>query len=255
MENKMAQELYNDGNHICVAFRDLVKGGAVQANQFLVIDGGHAAIIDPGGELTYSRLFVALTQYINVKGLDYIIASHQDPDIIASIHKWLAGTDCKMVVPELWERFVGHFTRPGKTDNRTIPIPDEGSKLKLGNISLAALPAHFLHAEGNFQFYDPVSKILFSGDLGANLPPGDLDVPVKKLDEIMPYMEGFHKRYMNSNRVCRYWANMVRELEIKMIVPQHGRSIQGKAIPQFIEWISNLECGVDLMTQNNYKLP
>lgn len=251
----MAQELFNDGNHICVVFRDLVKGSAVQANQFLLVDGGHAAIIDPGGELTYARLFMALSQYLNVKGLDYIIASHQDPDIVASIHKWLSGTDCKIVVPALWERFVSHFTKPGRTDNRTIPIPDEGTRLRLGNIQLWALPAHFLHAEGNFQFYDPVSKILFSGDLGANLPPGDLDKPVTKLAEIMPYMEGFHKRYMNSNKITRYWANMVRKLDIKMIVPQHGRAFQGKAIPEFIAWIANLECGVDLMTQDNYALP
>ena len=29
----MSVELYNKGNHICVAFRDLVTGEAVQANQ------------------------------------------------------------------------------------------------------------------------------------------------------------------------------------------------------------------------------
>ncbi|MGD9297938.1 MAG: MBL fold metallo-hydrolase, partial [Chromatiales bacterium] len=65
----MSVELYNNGNHICVAFRDLVTGEAVQANQFLLIDGEHAAIIDPGGELTYSRLFMALSKYLNVTGL------------------------------------------------------------------------------------------------------------------------------------------------------------------------------------------
>jgi flavorubredoxin len=48
---------------------------------------------------------------------------------------------------------------------------------------------------------------------------------------------------------------MVRKLDIKMIVPQHGRAFQGKAIPEFIAWIANLECGVDLMTQDNYALP
>jgi flavorubredoxin len=251
----MPVELYNDGNHACVAFRDLVTGDAVQANQFLIIDGGHAAIIDPGGELTYSRLYMALGNYLNVTGLDYVIASHQDPDIVASINKWLIGTDCKVVVPQLWERFIPHFTRPGKLENRMISIPDKGMRLRLGNFELFALPAHFLHAEGNFQFYDPVSRILFSGDLGANLAQHELDQPVTRISEVMDSMSGFHRRYMNSNKACRYWANMVGQLDIRMIVPQHGRCFTGRAVSEFIDWVATLECGLDLMTQENYRLP
>ena len=251
----MSVELYNRGNHICAAFRDLVTGEAVQANQFLLIDGEHAAIIDPGGELTYSRLFMALSKYLNVTGLDYVIASHQDPDIVASINKWLVGTDCKVVVPALWERFIPHFTRPGKLQDRMITIPDAGMRLTLGNIQLMALPAHFLHAEGNFQFYDPVSKILFSGDLGANLALSELDTPVTRISDVIDTMRPFHRRYMNANKACRYWANMVRELEIEMIVPQHGRCFAGRAVNELIDWISTLECGLDLMTQDNYRLP
>ncbi len=45
-------ELYNDGTRICVAFRNLVVGQAVQANQFFIYDYNHSALIDPGGELT-----------------------------------------------------------------------------------------------------------------------------------------------------------------------------------------------------------
>jgi len=250
-------ELFNNGEHVCLAFRDLVTGGeAVQANQFLVFDHEHAALIDPGGELTYTRLFMAISEHMNVKNLDYVIASHQDPDIVASLNKWLIGTDAKIVVPELWQRFIPHFTRPGKITGRMLAMPDEGMNLELGSISLKALPAHFMHAEGNFQFYDPISKILFSGDMGANLcPEADLDKPVEKLDEIMPYMDGFHKRYINSNKVCRFWVNMVRQLEINMIVPQHGRAFQGAAIKEFLNYIENLQCGVDLFTQDHYKIP
>ncbi len=71
----------------------------------------------------------------------------------------------------------------------------------------------------------------------------------------MPYMYGFHKRYINSNRVCRFWVNMVRQLEISMIVPQHGRALQGRAIAEFFNYIENLECGIDLFTQANYQIP
>ncbi|MGV6816241.1 MAG: MBL fold metallo-hydrolase [Thiotrichales bacterium] len=252
----MALELYNKGNHVCVVFSDLVVGEAVQANQFLIADHDHAALIDPGGELTYTRLYMALGNYVAARKLDFVIASHQDPDIVASLNRWLVGTDCKAVVPQLWERFIPHFTAVGKTKGRLISIPDAGMNLQIGNISLAALPAHFLHAEGNFHFYDPVSKILFSGDMGANLASGDLEKPFKKLSEAIPYMEGFHRRYMNSRKVTLYWANMIRQLDIDWMVPQHGRPFKGKkVIAEFLDWIAMLECGVDLMTQDNYRLP
>ena len=252
----MPTELFNNGEHICVAFRDLVAQEAVQANQFLIFDSNHAALLDPGGELTYTDLYLGIAAYMNVKELDYVVASHQDPDIVASLNKWLVGTKAKMVVPQLWERFIPHFTRPGKLKGRIITVPDEGTNLQLGGIQLKALPAHFLHAEGNFQFYDPKSRILFSGDMGANLcPPEQLDRPAKKLSEVLPYMEAFHRRYMNSNKVCRLWANMVAQLDIQMLVPQHGRALTGKAIGEFINWISNLQCGIDLMTQDNYRIP
>ena len=252
----MAVELYNDGAHVCVAFRDLVRGEAVQANQFMIYDNGHAALLDPGGELTYSRLFMAISDYMNVKKLDYVVASHQDPDIVASVNKWLVGTDCKVVVPALWERFIPHFTRPGKLQGRVVTIPDDGIALRLGNIRLQALPAHFLHAEGNYSFYDPVSRILFSGDIGANLPPGDLDRPVKRLKEVLPYMEGFHRRYMNAHKVCRFWVSMVRQLPVEAVVPQHGRAFEGRrVVAKFLDWLEGLECGVDLMTQAQYRVP
>lgn len=252
----MGQELYNDGSHICVVFRDLVTGETVQANQVVIFDHDHAALLDPGGELTYTRLFMAISNYMNVKKLDYVVASHQDPDIVASVNKWLVGTNCRVVVPALWERFIPHFTGPGKLADRVISIPDAGLNLTLGQIRLQALPAHFLHAEGNYSFYDPVSRILFSGDIGANLPPGNLDDAVKKLDEVIPYMEGFHRRYMSSNRICRYWVNMIRGLDVETIVPQHGRAFAGKkVVNDLLNWLEGLDCGIDLINQDLYRLP
>ena len=122
---------------------------------------------------------------------------------------------------------------------------------------LLALPAHFLHAEGNFQFYDPVSKILFSGDLGASIvTSGKASEPVTDFASHIQYMEGFHKRYIVAGKICKYWANMVRQLDIEQIVPQHGNRFVGKdAVNKFIDWIEQLECGVDLMTQDSYRLP
>jgi len=254
----MSIVLYRDEHHVCIAFENLVHGSAIQSNQFLVVDHGHAALIDPGGELTYSALSIELGKLIRIKDLDLILASHQDPDIIASLEKWLMYTDCQIAISELWSRFLPHLI-PGFNErlvrNRIIAIPDRGKDIQLGSCTIRALPAHFMHSEGNFSFYDPISKILFSGDIGSSMAPGGCKEPVKNFATHVKNMQGFHERYMNSNRVCRYWVSMVRELDLKMIIPQHGCPFADKeVIDQFLGWFENLQCGVDLMTQQNYSL-
>jgi flavorubredoxin len=49
---------------------------------------------------------------------------------------------------------------------------------------------------------------------------------------------------------------MVRELEVDMIVPQHGKRFEGpEMIERFLNWVSELPCGIDLLTQENYTRP
>lgn len=255
----MTIELYNDGNHKCFSYENIVGGRGVQSNQFLVVDDGHAALIDPGGDLTYPDLYIHLSQEITVKDLDYVIASHQDPDIVSSLSHWIAGTESKIAIPKVWERFIPHLCRSTKAkemEQRLVCIPDEGMALHLGSSLLVAIPAHYLHSEGNFQFYDPVSKILFSGDLGASFVDDDLSEPVTDFADHTRYMVDFHRRFMGSNKILRFWANMVRELDLEWIVPQHGRPYKGKeTIDEFLSWLDDLQCGIDLTTQDNYRLP
>ena len=172
----------------------------------------------------------------------------------------MTATDAPVYISRLWERFAPHFCKPGKTAGRVVGLPDAGQRLQLGTgadrFELWALPAHFMHAEGNFQFYDPVSRILFSGDLGASLGVSlNPEQPVSSLAAHIPRMEGFHRRYMVSNKILRLWAAMARQLDIDMIVPQHGAPMVGAAVGEFIAWVEQLECGIDLFGPAHYQLP
>lgn len=256
----MGVELYNDGRHLCLAFHDLVDDAndqAVQSNQFLIVDQGQGALIDPGGTMTYNGLLLAMQRLFPPRELKYLLASRADPDVVGSLNKWFVATDCQVVISRVWARFIPHLTGGKDVAGRIIGIPDEGMEIGLGNCVLKALPAHFLHSAGNFQFYDPVSRILFSGDLGTSLVPHELAAePVRDFDTHLRFMAGFHRRYMGSNRVCRLWANMARGLDIEMIVPQHGSRMVGKPmVARFIDWVENLSCGIDLVTQDNYRIP
>lgn len=256
----MAVELFNDGKHICLMFSDLIEeegGATVQSNQFLIVDDGKGILLDPGGVLTYNELYMEMSKYFPPKRLEYIFASHADPDIIASLPRWLTGSEARLLISSVWSRFVPHFCPPGKTEGRIIAVPDQGTLLPFGDTVFQILPAHFLHAEGNLQFYDPRSRMLFSGDMGASMLPGALaTTPVRDFARHLPYMRGFHTRYMVANKVCRYWAAMVRKLDPEWIVPQHGAPFHGRAmIAEFLSWIESLACGVDLMSQEMYQAP
>lgn len=259
------QVIYDDGKHRCIVFSDLVHGKEViQANQFLIIhtnDDGETEglVIDPGGDLTYTSLTLAVLKYMEMHQIRYVLGSHQDPDIIASMPRWLIHTQAKIVISQLWQRFVPHLNSSFTTgrlqedlSHRLIGVPDSGGVVQIAGANLYILPAHFLHSVGNFQFYDPISKILFSGDMGASVA-GDAHIPVQNFEEHVLTMYGFHRRYMVSKKVTKLWADSVRELDIDMIVPQHGKAFVGREmINKFLDWISNLDCGVDLVNPATY---
>lgn len=255
----MALVLYDDGNHKCVAFTELVQGEGIQSNQFAIIDQGEGILLDPGGNLTYKHLIAELADYFLPSRTRYIFASHQDPDIIASVGGWLLITDAQVIIAEEWTRFLPHFCMRGATAGRLVAIPPRGMWLRLGGADLQIVPAHYLHTVGFFQIYDPISKILFSGDIGASLMDGHAaGLPVSDFDAHLhdSHMLAFHRRYMSNNKACRLWVNMVRQLDIEWIVPQHGGSFQGKTmVKRFLDWFETLECGTDLIGPADFAPP
>jgi flavorubredoxin len=255
----MPRILFEENGHKVVLFADLVKGDGIQSNQLYIESNKHSAILDPGGALTYQPLQMAISKMTPLKNLDFVIASHQDPDIITSLDKWLLYSDAKIVISELWKRFLPHLVPEFVSEEhpgRIVPIPDKGAIIKFGDCELLALPAHFLHSVGNFHFYDTTSKILFSGDMGASLTEGENGKPVEDFEGHIEKMLGFHQRYMVSNKACRLWAKMIRGLDVQMMVPQHGLPFEGPVmVNKFLDWISELECGVDKVSEKNYQVP
>jgi len=246
--------LFDNGTHRNVMLEDFDVGGyAVQSNQHVIVHGNEGMVLDPGGHKVYNRVLSATFATLGGANLRHIFLSHQDPDIVAAVNGWLMTTDADAHLSALWTRFVAHFGLDHLVEHRLKPIPDAGGLLDLGGAQLVVLPAHFLHSEGNFQLYDPVSKILYSGDLGTSLGADYVCVP--DFDQHLRYMEGFHRRYMASNRVMAAWANMVRSLDIEIIAPQHGAYFKGKdMVDRFIKWSASLQCGVDLIVPT-FKVP
>ncbi len=238
--------LFENENHRNVWLEDYGHGLAVQANQHMIIHNGAGMILDPGGHKAYKQTIAQVSGLIKMNDLRYLFLSHQDPDIVAAVNGWLMTTEAEAWCSKLWIRFVPHFGVDKFVEDRLKPIPDEGMTLDLEGCPLKILPAHFLHSAGNLQVYDPIGKVLYTGDLGASL--GMDYVFVRDFDDHIQHMEGFHQRYMASNKALKAWARMVRGLDIETIAPQHGAAFKGPdMVNRFIDWCDQLPCGIDIM--------
>lgn len=241
--------LYEDNEHkfIWLGSETQYRKGAVQTMQYLIINNGRGILLDPGGVHLFSRVVTAVSRFISVDKIDTIFFSHQDPDVSSGIALWLGITNAKVYISELWVRFLPHF---GIVDTkRMIGIPDKGMDITLPSGSLMkCIPSHFMHSPGQFGLFDEKSRILFTGDIGAAVfGEGEETLFVEDFDTHMPFIKGFHERYMASNKIVRRWTDTVRRLNPAMIAPQHGAVYKGENVGKFLDWMANLQCGVDFI--------
>lgn len=241
---KKAVKIYEQGTHSWhVLTRDPDKrNDVIDTNEYVVSDGEHLLLTDPGGMEIFPAVFAALSEIVDPRHLRYIFASHQDPDIISSLALWLeVNPELRCYLSWLWGTFVTHF---GGHEQTFISLSDEGSEISLGALRLQALPAHYLHSSGNFHLYDEVARILFSGDVGAAMLPGSADVFVRDFDEHIRHAKHFHQRWMGSQTAKLVWCERAAALKIDMLCPQHGAIYRGADVERFINWFSELPVGV-----------
>lgn len=241
--------LYEDRDHrfVWLGWEEEENGELVQTNQYLIVNGGVGVLLDPGSAFVFPRAVAHTSRFIPLENIRYIFYSHQDPDVSSGIPFWLSVTPARVYISKLWLRFMPHF---GEVDTSRIePVEDRGGFIPLPTGDrLEIIPAHYLHSTGNFSLYDPRSGILFSGDIGAAVfPRGKRYIFVEDLESHKGLMEGFHRRYMKSNRVLRKWVSIVREKKPKMIAPQHGAIFDHRTVDRFLSWLEELRCGEDIL--------
>ncbi|WP_455757160.1 oxygen-binding di-iron domain-containing protein [Sulfurimonas sp.] len=243
--------LYDDGTHKCVMFGfddESHEDSFLSVNQYLIVQNGSGVLVDPGSEAIFDDLYEAVSRHVEIENIKFIFLSHQDPDVSGSIAQWAISTKAKFIMSALWVRFMSHY---GFMEmSRIMSLADHGAKLKFGNDYLKFVPAHFLHSPGNFTLYDSRSKIVFSGDIGAAVVTSPEDYKhVDNFEKHVEFLHGFHKRYMGSNKLCRAWVSHVQKLDVDIIAPQHGLIFEEKNVKLFLEWLNELQCGSDFMSE------
>lgn len=238
------QKLFESNTHTWLVFgRDEDKPDEIiDTNQYIVISNKNALLMDPGGIELFSSMLSAVIKKLPADQVTHIFASHQDPDIISSLGLWdQALPSAVLHSPWIWEGFIKHF---GMNNIKYSPIPDEGRTLKIDQVNLEFIPAHYLHSSGNFNVYDAEAKILMSGDIGAALEEVDAPLFVDDFNDHIQKMKMFHQRWMPSNEAKNDWVKRVRKLDIDMMCPQHGRIFKGDDVQRFLDWFEALEVGL-----------
>ena len=235
--------LYNKRHRWVTFGRDPKKvSGIIDTNQYIIIDGDRALLMDPGGIEIFSAMLASVLRLCKIETITDIFASHQDPDIISSLGLWdQTVPSARLHAPWLWESFLRHF---GLNHIEYVGIPDEGSTLTLESVEVQFIPAHYLHASGNYHVYDPEARILMSGDVGAALEEDGSPLFVDDFNEHINKMKLFHQRWMPSNCAKNDWIKRVRALDIDIMAPQHGRIFKGDDVKRFLDWFEALEVGV-----------
>lgn len=238
-----AKTIYDEGHKWIMFARDPDKPEQIiDTNQFMIVSDNEAILLDPGGIELFAPMLAASLKFVPIENIRHLFASHQDPDIISSLGLWdQVLTNATLHCPWLWEGFVRHF---GMHRIQYQAIRDEGGSLKVGSAELQFIPAHYLHSSGNFSVYDPKAKILFSGDVGAALEGPDAPLEVNNFEEHIDKMRGFHQRWMPSNKAKLAWIERVRDLDVELMVPQHGRLFRGENVKKFLDWFEKLEVGI-----------
>jgi len=215
----------------------------IDTNQYMVRTDNRCLLIDPGGVELFAPMLAAVLHHAPVNQITDLFASHQDPDIISSLGLWdQALPEAKLHASALWEGFLRHF---GCESIEYMPIADNGGTINLGGgVELQVIPAHYMHSAANFNIYDPEAKILMSGDIGAALEAPGAPIFVDNFDAHIESMRFFHQRWMPSNQAKRVWIDRVRELDVDIMAPQHGRMFKGDDVNRFLDWFESLQVGI-----------
>jgi len=237
-------KLFENNSHTWIMFgRDDEKPEQIiDSNQYMVVSKNNALLMDPGGIELFSSMLAAVIKQVPAEKITHLFASHQDPDIISSLGLWDQALPCATLhSPWIWESFIRHFGMESITYDA---IADVGGEIKLDNVLLEFIPAHYLHSSGNFNVYDSEAKILMTGDIGAALESIDAPLFVDDFDQHIASMKMFHQRWMPSNSAKNDWVNRVRKLDVEMLCPQHGRIFKGDDVKRFLDWFEALEVGL-----------
>jgi flavorubredoxin len=208
-------------------------------NSYLVVDE-KVALIDfvkaPFAEEQIERI----SEVIDPKKVDYIVANHAEPDHSGSIRRVIEACPNAEIVAT--ERCINTLLKYYGGDIKITPIEKKPS-IKLGKRSLTFVPVPMAHWPDSMVSYMPEEKLLFSNDaFGQHLASsGRFDDEVDEAELMQEALTYY------ANILMPLWRSVSRALkalegvQVEMIAPSHGiiwRKNPGKILEAYQGWVA-----------------
>jgi serine/threonine-protein kinase len=230
-------------------------GEIFYANPYLRVSEGNGQkfhlLIDPGSSRDVGVVQAKCSRVLRneLQDIGAIFVNHQDPDVGSSIGVLLGKTipGAHVMCSEDTWRLIQYYNVPRERFIALEKFPN-GFDLPTGE-TLVPVPSPFCHFVGAIMLYDPVSRVLFSGDLFGGLTARDAQgLWADESDWVG--MRAFHQIYMPTNRALKLAINTIRNIKggVDIIAPQHGRLIRGPYVKMFMERLENLPVGLDILS-------
>jgi diguanylate cyclase (GGDEF)-like protein len=222
------------GNNIY--FLSKKEVGSLPCNAYLIVDGEQGILIEPGNLLDYNSIQNDILEIINPAKIKHIIITHPDPDLTSSL--------------PLFERDYGPFTIITEWRTKEILkyyglksdyylIKENNNTFMLSqNRKLYFIPAPFLHFAGSFAIYDSQSKFLFTSDMFSGY---SIDRNLYADESYFESMAMYHENYMPSSEFIRSFIKKIKNLDIEMILPQHGSIINKPYVEKCMDYLYEMD--------------
>ena len=235
--------LYEDGNHK-IYWVGIEEESAFRCNVYLIVDGDEALIVDPGSRLYHEELKNRVDKIIGIEKVSGLILCHQDPDVASSMVDWIdINPDIQIITSARTNVLLPYY---GRGDYNFYNVSENPTYTFQSGKVLKFIEAPFLHFPGAFTTLDIDAHILFSGDIFAAIDI-DWNLVVNNFELHKNNMDLFHKDYMASHIAAKGYARKIENEEIDAILPQHGSIISKENVKNAIEYLQNLQCGLDII--------
>jgi len=225
-----------DGVH-WVGFADERAG--FHCNPYLIVDNDEAVLIDSGSRNDFSTVMLKIMRTgVNPKCIQRLVYQHYDPDLCGNIphmEAMIENDDLKIISHVENNIFIKYYS----PKSQRLCIEDIGLHYEFSSgRRLEFIRTPYCHSAGSFITYDTKTKTLFSSDIFGAFDSGwtffsqvgtdcfecEAKAICHKTNsgcQMLGLVE-FAKRIMPTTKSLRYALNLIEDLEISLIAPQHG---------------------------------
>lgn len=226
-----------------VGYSDENRG--LHCNPFLIIEGDEAVLIDGGNRDDFSNVMLKILRTgVEPSQIKRLIYQHYDPDLCGSLQQLesiINTDDLRIISHEENNVFIHYYSsKTEKLDFRKLGGYFEFATGR--RLEFYGTP--YCHQPGSFVTYDKQTKTLFSSDLFGSFDNQwslmldlnhvcnecyDINNCPRKLSQCpLKGIIKFHQIIMTSNRALSYSLDVIEQLDVNQIAPQHGSIISTK---------------------------